>query len=121
MLFRSRFYLLAQRSFGAGRTGSVFAFAPFIGALFAMALGDRSARMGLASGGLLMLAGVALHLVESHGHEHTHHALEHEYAPQHDDGHHEYSHSGMHSHWHQHEPTRHSHAHAPEVHHGHTH
>jgi hypothetical protein len=26
-----RFYLLAQRSFGAARTGSVFAFAPFVG------------------------------------------------------------------------------------------
>ena len=38
-----RFYLLAQRAFGAGRTGSVFAFAPFIGVLGAFALGDRSA------------------------------------------------------------------------------
>ena len=103
--FSLRFYLLAQRSFGAGRTGSVFAFAPFIGALFAIALGDRSMSAGLVAGGLLMLAGVALHLIESHGHEHSHH---------------EYSHSGMHSHWHQHEPTRHSHAHAPDVHHGHT-
>jgi hypothetical protein len=28
-----RFYLLVQRAFGAARTGSVFAFAPFIGAL----------------------------------------------------------------------------------------
>ena len=28
-----RFYLLAQRAFGAARTGSVFAFAPFMGAL----------------------------------------------------------------------------------------
>ena len=37
-----RFYLLAQRAFGAARTGSVFAFAPFIGAVFALALGDRS-------------------------------------------------------------------------------
>ena len=35
-----RFYLLAQRAFGAARTGSVFAFAPFIGALAAVALGD---------------------------------------------------------------------------------
>jgi drug/metabolite transporter (DMT)-like permease len=39
-----RFYLLAQRAFGATRTGSVFAFAPFIGAAFAYALGDRSPR-----------------------------------------------------------------------------
>ena len=32
-----RFYLLAQRAFGAARTGSVFAFAPFIGAALAVA------------------------------------------------------------------------------------
>lgn len=38
-----RFYLLAQREFGAARTGSVFAFAPFIGAALAFGLGDRSA------------------------------------------------------------------------------
>lgn len=37
-----RFYLLAQRAFGAARTGSVFAFAPIIGAAVAFALGDRS-------------------------------------------------------------------------------
>lgn len=36
------FYLLAQRAFGAARTGSVFAFAPFIGAMAAVALGDDS-------------------------------------------------------------------------------
>ncbi|MDO9158339.1 MAG: DMT family transporter, partial [Burkholderiaceae bacterium] len=37
-----RFYLLAQRAFGAARTGSVFAFAPFIGAVAAFALGERT-------------------------------------------------------------------------------
>lgn len=35
-----RFYLLAQRHFGAARTGSVFAFAPFIGALAALSLSE---------------------------------------------------------------------------------
>ena len=44
-----RLYLLAQRAFGAARTGSVFAFAPFIGAALAVALGDR--RAGLGHGG----------------------------------------------------------------------
>ena len=122
-----RFYLLAQRSFGAGRTGSVFAFAPFIGVLFAMALGDRSASFGLAAGGVLMLSGVVLHLMESHGHEHAHHALEHEHAHRHDDGHHDHSHSDVeawprsHSHRHQHHATRHTHAHTPDVHHEHSH
>jgi len=36
-----RFYLLAQRAFGATRTGSVFAIAPFIGAVIAFGLGER--------------------------------------------------------------------------------
>lgn len=120
-----RFYLLAQREFGAARTGSVFAFAPFIGAALAFAMGDRSAGWGMALGGLLMLAGVALHLAETHDHEHEHEALEHEHAHRHDDGHHDHHHDvmpeGAHSHPHRHEPVRHSHAHVPDVHHGHDH
>ena len=47
-----RLYLLAQREFGAARTGSVFAFAPFIGALLAITLGDRSLSPGMALGGV---------------------------------------------------------------------
>lgn len=50
-----RFYVLAQRAFGAARTGSMFTFAPFIGALAAFALGDRSGGGGLLIGGMLML------------------------------------------------------------------
>jgi len=120
-----RFYLLAQRAFGAARTGSVFAFAPFIGAAVALALGDRSASGLMALGSGLMLAGVVLHLAESHGHEHEHEALEHEHAHRHDDGHHDHAHElmpvGSHSHPHRHEPTRHTHAHVPDAHHGHRH
>lgn len=120
-----RFYLLAQRSFGAARTGSVFAFAPFIGAAVALLLGDRSASWGLVFGGLLMLVGVVVHLAESHAHEHEHEALEHEHAHTHDDGHHDHGHDpmpvGPHSHRHHHEPIRHSHAHVPDVHHAHRH
>ncbi len=120
-----RFYLLAQRAFGAARTGSVFAFAPFIGAAFAVALGDRSASGLMALGSVLMLAGVVLHLAESHGHQHEHDALEHEHAHRHDDGHHEHMHepapTGEHSHRHRHEASRHAHAHVPDSHHGHRH
>lgn len=120
-----RLYLLAQRAFGAARTGSVFAFAPFIGALLALLLGERSATLGMAVGGALMLAGVILHLVEDHGHEHEHEALEHEHAHVHDDGHHNHAHdpmpAGAHSHAHRHEPLRHSHAHVPDAHHRHEH
>jgi drug/metabolite transporter (DMT)-like permease len=137
-----RFYLLAQRTFGAGRTGSVFSFAPFIGAAVAIALGERSVGMLTLLGGVLMVAGVVLHLAESHGHGHQHDALEHEHAHIHDDGHHGHSHGhdpdqshdqstgktspsqpppGSHSHWHRHEPQQHTHAHAPDAHHQHRH
>lgn len=120
-----RFYLLAQRAFGAARTGSVFAFAPFIGAAFAVALGDRSASGLMALGSGLMLAGVVLHLAESHGHEHEHEALAHEHAHRHDDGHHEHAHTvmpaGEHSHPHRHAPQRHTHPHVPDAHHVHRH
>jgi drug/metabolite transporter (DMT)-like permease len=120
-----RFYLLAQRAFGAARTGSVFAFAPFIGAAFAIALGDRSGTWAMAGGGILMMLGVALHLAESHGHEHVHERLEHEHAHRHDDGHHDHTHNvpplGSHSHAHVHEPSRHAHAHVPDAHHQHFH
>ena len=120
-----RLYLLAQREFGAGRTGSVFAFAPFIGALAALAMGERSSSWLLAAAGALMLLGVLLHLAESHAHEHTHEALDHEHAHTHDDGHHQHTHTDMptgpHSHWHQHTPQRHVHPHVPDVHHQHRH
>ena len=120
-----RFYLLAQRAFGAARTGSVFAFAPFIGAALAVALGDRSAGALMALGSGLMLAGVLLHLAESHGHEHEHEALEHEHAHRHDDGHHDHVHdtmpAGEHSHRHPHRPLRHVHPHVPDAHHAHRH
>lgn len=118
-------YLLAQRAFGAARTGSVFAFAPFIGATLAFLLGDRSGGWGLALGGLLMLAGILVHLAESHVHEHEHEAMEHEHAHRHDDGHHDHVHEpmpvGPHSHSHRHEPLRHKHAHVPDLHHSHGH
>ena len=124
-----RFYLLAQRAFGAARTGSVFAFAPFIGAMGAFALGDRSMGWIMLAAGALMLAGVALHLIESHAHPHTHEVLEHEHAhshePQQADGHHLHSHdvlpAGPHSHPHRHEATQHTHPHVPDAHHGHGH
>lgn len=120
-----RFYLLAQRGFGAARTGSVFACAPFIGALGAVALGDRSGGWLMAAAGVLMACGVFLHLFERHGHEHGHEELAHEHAHRHGDGHHEHPHdpmpAGAHSHWHVHAPQRHTHPHTPDVHHQHRH
>jgi drug/metabolite transporter (DMT)-like permease len=125
-----RFYLLAQRAFGVTRTGSVFAFAPFIGALLAVALGDRQGGVWLWGGCGLMLAGIALHITERHAHAHLHEALDHEHAHRHDDGHHGHAHGSsgaalaagdLHSHRHRHLPTRHTHPHVPDEHHQHTH
>jgi drug/metabolite transporter (DMT)-like permease len=120
-----RFYLLAQRSIGAARTGSVFAFAPLIGALAAFAVDERSASTLLVVGGSLMVLGVLLHLAETHQHSHRHDAQAHEHAHRHDDGHHHHPHADltatMHSHAHQHVPQSHSHAHAPDAHHAHRH
>ncbi|MES2635309.1 MAG: DMT family transporter [Pseudomonadota bacterium] len=120
-----RLYLLAQREFGAARTGSVFAFAPFIGAAVAVGLGERGLTWGMAAGAALMLAGVLVHLLERHAHAHTHEPMVHEHAHTHDDGHHDHSHPapvpGTHSHVHQHAPLEHNHAHVPDAHHGHKH
>ncbi len=120
-----RCYLLAQRAFGAARTGSVFAFAPFIGAALAVVLGERSPSLMLVAGGTVMLLGVLLHLAESHSHSHLHASTEHEHAHRHDDAHHAHSHQpmppGAHSHHHRHPATRHAHPHAPDLHHGHRH
>ena len=120
-----RFYLLAQRTFGAARTGSVFAFAPFIGALGALAWGERLGGWPMLLAGVLMLAGVVLHLTEVHAHEHTHDMMDHEHAHRHDDGHHDHVHQpmpvGMHSHGHAHQRLTHTHPHVPDALHGHGH
>jgi drug/metabolite transporter (DMT)-like permease len=120
-----RFYLLAQRAFGAARTGSVFAFAPFVGAALAYALGERGGSVWMLAGAALMLAGIVLHLAERHAHAHQHARLEHEHAHLHDDGHHSHRHDVMpteaHSHPHRHDALHHAHPHVPDEHHAHRH
>lgn len=120
-----RFYLLAQRAFGTARTGSVFAFAPFVGAIVAVALGERAGSPWMLAGAMLMVLGIVLHLAEKHSHRHRHDPIEHEHAHAHDDGQHDHDHgsmpAGRHSHVHRHAPLWHTHAHAPDEHHLHRH
>ncbi len=121
-----RLYLLAQRRIGAGRTGSVFTVAPFVGAVAALALGDRPAGVTTAVAAALFVAGVLLHLTERHGHEHVHDAVSHDHSHTHDDGHHDHTHDGPlpdgpHAHPHVHAAGVHSHPHAPDLHHRHDH
>lgn len=120
-----RLYLLAQRRIGAGRTGSVFALAPFIGAAIAVAIGDRAGGPYAVVAAVLFAAGVYLHATERHAHAHVHPALEHEHPHRHDDGHHDHAHDppfhGEHSHPHRHDAVSHAHDHAPDIHHAHVH
>jgi drug/metabolite transporter (DMT)-like permease len=120
-----RFYLLAQRRIGTGRTGSLFALAPFFGAALSFALGDRSGGLAVAAAGALFAVGVFLHASERHAHHHEHEPMAHEHMHRHDDGHHDHVHDppvdGAHSHPHDHAAMGHSHEHAPDLHHTHGH
>ena len=120
-----RLYLQAQRRLGAARTGSLFAAAPFVGAVVAFWLGDRQSAHFIAISAALFGTAVYLHVTENHGHRHVHDQLEHEHAHSHDDGHHLHSHdppvTGAHSHPHRHEPLEHEHPHGSDSHHRHRH
>jgi drug/metabolite transporter (DMT)-like permease len=117
-----RLYLLAQRRLGTARTASVFAVAPFVGAVVAMAMGQPASPI-LYVAAATMALGVWLHATERHEHWHEHARVVHEHAHRHDDGHHTHAHDpmpdGEHSHPHEHEPTGHAHAHAEDLHHRH--
>jgi len=117
-------FMLALRHLGTARTGAYYSIAPFIGAVFAIAILDEPLSARLIVAGMLMGIGVWLHLTESHDHEHTHDELAHEHSHRHDD-HHQHAHDGPvtepHAHWHVHAPMRHKHPHYPDLHHRHTH
>lgn len=123
--FSLRLYLLAQRRIGAGRTGSVFALAPFIGAAVAVAFGERVPGPWALMAAALFVLGVVLHATERHMHDHVHEPIVHDHAHRHDDGHHPHDHDppfvGEHAHPHHHDRVEHSHEHAPDVHHHHAH
>jgi len=120
-----RLYLLAQRRIGAARTGSLFALAPFIGAVVAALLGQGALGPSSLLAAALFGLWAFLHAAEQHEHSHRHEATEHEHTHRHDDGHHDHVHDppvvGEHSHRHRHEPVTHEHPHAPDVHHTHRH
>jgi drug/metabolite transporter (DMT)-like permease len=118
-----RFYVQAQRTLGAARTASVFALAPFIGALLAALSGDRSIHLLTWLAAPLFAVGVWLHLRERHDHVHVHERTEHEHAHRHDDGHHDHTHpfavTGEHVHPHRHDRVEHEHAHGLDEAHDH--
>jgi drug/metabolite transporter (DMT)-like permease len=107
-------FVLALRHLGTARTGAYFSLAPFLGAALSLVWLRESFTARFIIAGLLMAAGVWLHLTERHEHQHAHDALEHEHLHHHD-AHHQHTHapndpSGEpHSHRHRHEPMTHSH------------
>ena len=119
-------FVLALRHLGTARAAAYFSVAPFFGALLALLLQGDAVTPQLITAGLLMAAGVCLHLTEHHGHLHAHEQREHTHAHSHDE-HHRHSHDfawdgrESHSHPHVHTPLSHAHAHYPDVHHRHPH
>jgi drug/metabolite transporter (DMT)-like permease len=119
-------FVYALRHLGTARTGAYFSTAPFLGAIAALALLQEPLTIQLLAAGILMAAGVWLHLTEHHEHEHVHEAIEHAHPHVHDE-HHRHAHTPddppgePHTHTHRHEPLKHRHPHVPDMHHQHKH
>ncbi len=119
-------FVLALRDLGTARTGAYFSTAPFLGTIAAIILLHEPLTINLVAAGLLMAAGVWLHLTEVHAHEHEHEPVEHAHAHVHD-AHHQHDHAPSdplgepHTHLHRHARLKHTHAHVPDMHHTHRH
>lgn len=117
---------LAMRALGAARHAVFFASAPFVGAVAAVPLLGETPRPVDAVGLVLLAAGVAVLLRESHDHAHAHEALEHAHLHVHDD-HHRHDHGpddppgAPHAHAHRHAALVHAHPHVSDAHHRHDH
>src|SRR5262245_27141129 len=116
----------ALREIGAARTGAYFSLAPFAGAILSVTLLGEKLTLQLVSAGLMMGAGLWLHLTEHHEHDHLHPELDHDHAHVHDE-HHGHEHDAPepaaepHAHRHRHGALTHRHPHFPDVHHEHLH
>jgi drug/metabolite transporter (DMT)-like permease len=119
-------FISALRQIGTARTAAYFSVAPFVGAVLSVLVLGDDMTWRLAAAGLLMAAGVWLHLTERHAHDHSHEMEDHEHRHVHDE-HHAHPHEPTaedgqpHSHRHNHEPLIHSHPHYPDIHHRHGH
>ncbi len=85
-------FVLALRQLGAARTGAYFSAAPFIGATVAVGWFGEATSAQFWGAGLLMAAGLWLHLSERHNHPHWHGELQHSH-PHFPDVQHRHDHS----------------------------
>jgi drug/metabolite transporter (DMT)-like permease len=119
-------FVVALRHLGAARTSAYFSTAPFLGAVVAIALLGEPFSLQLLAAGMLMAAGVWLHLSERHEHVHVHEPTVHTHPHLHEE-HHQHAHGPddppgePHTHVHRHGRLRHAHAHVPDMHHLHGH
>ena len=119
-------FVLALRHLGTARTGAYFSTAPFLGTLVAVVFLQEPLTVQLLAAGVLMAAGVWLHLTEDHAHDHVHEPVEHAHPHIHDE-HHGHPHGPQdpagepHTHPHRHERHAHRHPHTPDTHHQHKH
>jgi drug/metabolite transporter (DMT)-like permease len=130
--------LIALRDLGAAREAVVFSTAPFMGALFSLAILREPFTQQLLVAAVLMAAGVVLLMREKHSHWHRHEDLRHAHRHRHDprggDPHHEHHHAldevlagtpvdrpFWHAHEHRHEELEHAHPHVSDAHHRHRH
>lgn len=119
-------FVLALRNLGAARTSAYFSTAPFLGAIAAILALGEPLTVQFAVAGVLVAAGVWLHLTEWHEHEHVHEPMAHAHAHVHDE-HHQHRHTPddppgePHTHWHEHPRMKHTHPHTPDMHHTHGH
>ena len=119
-------FILALRNLGTARTSAIFSSAPFIGALFSLAIFQETPTLTFIVAFVLMGVGASLLLGEQHRHVHAHPVATHEHRHRHDDDHHNHVLAGHqsqedHSHPHLHERLVHMHAHVPDIHHWHNH
>ncbi|MEI6734784.1 MAG: DMT family transporter, partial [Comamonadaceae bacterium] len=73
-------FVVALRHLGSARTGAYFSAAPFIGAAIALGLFHEATSSGFWAAGILMAAGLYLHLTERHEHPHWHGEMQHSHA-----------------------------------------
>ena len=119
-------FVIALRNIGTARTSAYFSVAPFVGAVLALVLFDEFQGPLVAFAGLLMAAGVWLHVTERHVHIHEHAPVTHSHPHVHDEHHQHHAEEHLtseeqHTHMHEHRLLIHSHPHYPDIHHRHSH